>query len=85
MDTSATEAQNAQSKCQHHWIIDDHNFGVCKKCGIEKQFPAYPVYGKLNYTVFQEHARKGAALSSKNKGKKKGENNARRKVPHLRG
>lgn len=68
MGAKATEAQN---ECQHFWHIDDHNFGRCKKCGMEKQFPAYPVYGKLNYTVFQEHARKGAAHSTKNKGKKK--------------
>lgn len=68
MGVEATEAQN---ECRHHWIIDANNFGVCKKCGVEKQFPKYPVYGKLNFTVFQEHARRGAALSPKNKGMKK--------------
>ena len=25
-------------KCVHHWIIDSHNFGVCKLCGERKQF-----------------------------------------------
>ena len=23
----------------HYWIIDDKNFGMCKKCGAQKQFP----------------------------------------------
>lgn len=23
----------------HHWIIDDRNLGVCKKCGDRRQFP----------------------------------------------
>jgi hypothetical protein len=24
--------------CIHHWLIDEKNFGVCKKCGASKQF-----------------------------------------------
>ena len=25
-------------ECVHHWLIDVHNLGVCKKCGESKQF-----------------------------------------------
>lgn len=25
-------------QCIHHWLIDQKNFGVCKKCGASKQF-----------------------------------------------
>jgi len=25
-------------QCIHHWLIDERNFGVCKKCGAGKQF-----------------------------------------------
>ena len=25
-------------ECIHHWLIDEKNFGVCKKCGASKQF-----------------------------------------------
>ncbi len=25
-------------ECIHHWLIDERNFGVCKKCGESKQF-----------------------------------------------
>jgi hypothetical protein len=25
-------------QCIHHWLIDQRNFGVCKKCGESKQF-----------------------------------------------
>jgi DNA-directed RNA polymerase subunit M/transcription elongation factor TFIIS len=24
--------------CIHHWLINERNFGVCKKCGESKQF-----------------------------------------------
>lgn len=24
--------------CIHHWMISDHNFGRCKKCGATKDF-----------------------------------------------
>jgi hypothetical protein len=23
----------------HYWVLNDKNFGVCKKCGAKKQFP----------------------------------------------
>ena len=25
-------------ECIHHWLIDERNSGVCKKCGESKQF-----------------------------------------------
>ncbi len=25
-------------ECIHHWLIDERNSGVCKKCGVSKQF-----------------------------------------------
>jgi hypothetical protein len=25
--------------CKHHWLIDQHNHGICKHCGGEKDFP----------------------------------------------
>ncbi len=31
----------------HYWIIDDKNFGICKKCGAQKQFPV-DVFGWQN-------------------------------------
>lgn len=27
-----------RGECIHHWLIDEKNFGVCKKCGANKQF-----------------------------------------------
>jgi len=31
--------------CIHYWIIDQLNYGVCKKCGAEKHFPN--TYGQI--------------------------------------
>ena len=25
-------------QCIHHWLIDQRNLGICKKCGESKQF-----------------------------------------------
>ncbi len=25
-------------QCIHHWLIDQRNLGVCRKCGASKQF-----------------------------------------------
>ena len=25
-------------ECIHHWLIDEKNLGVCKKCGASRQF-----------------------------------------------
>lgn len=28
--------------CAHHWVLNDTNHGVCKRCGAERQFsPPY--------------------------------------------
>ena len=24
--------------CTHHWLLNNESYGVCKKCGLEKQF-----------------------------------------------
>jgi len=26
------------NECIHHWVIDQRNFGICRKCGAGKQF-----------------------------------------------
>ncbi len=37
-----SEAQQSQSQCTHHWVIDPPNgpisYGTCKKCGETKEF-----------------------------------------------
>ena len=30
------------SKCIHYWIINSEQYGVCKRCGKEKQFHVEP-------------------------------------------
>jgi hypothetical protein len=30
--------------CIHHWLINEKNFGVCKKCGESKQFSSSSWY-----------------------------------------
>lgn len=34
----------------HYWVLDDKNFGVCKKCGAQKQFPV-DVFGWQNRNI----------------------------------
>lgn len=34
----------AGEECVHHWLIDEKNFGVCKKCGANKQFQSSSWY-----------------------------------------
>jgi len=29
------------TECIHHWQIDALNYGICQKCGEERQFPAF--------------------------------------------
>jgi len=29
--------------CIHHWIIDQDNYGRCKKCLEKRQFPRHPM------------------------------------------
>ncbi len=31
----------------HYWILNDKNFGICKNCGAQKQFPV-DVFGWQN-------------------------------------
>lgn len=33
-------------RCIHYWIIDNKNFGICKKCGGERKFPFEPKMNK---------------------------------------
>lgn len=34
----STLASDQYKACVHHWLIDAENLGVCKKCGVTKQF-----------------------------------------------
>jgi len=34
------------STCTHHWLINSTNFGVCKFCQEERQFPFLP-FGRV--------------------------------------
>jgi len=29
------------AECIHHWKIDVHNYGICQKCGEERQYPTF--------------------------------------------
>jgi hypothetical protein len=31
----------------HYWVLDDKNFGICKRCAARKQFPV-DVFGWQN-------------------------------------
>lgn len=33
-----TAKDSEPEACIHHWLINEKNFGVCKKCGESKQF-----------------------------------------------
>ena len=44
--------------CIHHWVIDERNLGVCRKCGAGKQFP---VLTDLSLLMFRELSRKPSA------------------------
>ena len=32
------ESPNDKGKKAHYWVIDETNFGICKRCGAGKQF-----------------------------------------------
>lgn len=34
----ATSDKASPSACIHRWLLDEHNHGVCGKCGAERQF-----------------------------------------------
>ena len=39
MENKHVKAQASNCElCIHHWLINERNFGVCKKCGETKQF-----------------------------------------------
>lgn len=38
MENERVQFNDDGKACIHHWLIDERNFGVCKKCGVNKQF-----------------------------------------------
>ena len=42
-----TSHSDACKEVAHYWVLDDRNFGICKKCGAQKQFPI-DVFGWQN-------------------------------------
>ena len=30
---------DACKQAAHYWVLDDKSRGICKKCGVQKQFP----------------------------------------------
>jgi hypothetical protein len=34
-----TSHSEACKEVAHYWILNDKNFGICKRCGAQKQFP----------------------------------------------
>ncbi|UCG83009.1 MAG: hypothetical protein JSW38_12690 [Dehalococcoidia bacterium] len=39
MSSKSDKVQDDDSnECVHHWFIDERNYGICKKCGADKQF-----------------------------------------------
>lgn len=37
-DVKGTVSDDQGEACVHHWLIDEKNYGVCKKCGVVKRF-----------------------------------------------
>jgi len=37
-DVQKTVCDGQPEACVHHWLIDEKNYGVCKKCGVVKRF-----------------------------------------------
>jgi hypothetical protein len=37
-DVQGTVYDDQREACVHHWLIDEKNYGVCKKCGVVKRF-----------------------------------------------
>lgn len=35
----AERVKEMSKNCVHYWILNSQNFGVCKLCGSERQFP----------------------------------------------
>ncbi len=38
MENERVQFNDDGKDCIHHWLIDERNLGVCKKCGTSKQF-----------------------------------------------
>jgi hypothetical protein len=38
MKNERVQVNEEGKECVHHWLIDASNLGVCKKCGVSKQF-----------------------------------------------
>ncbi|GAG70862.1 unnamed protein product [marine sediment metagenome] len=52
----ATIVVAEKSKCIHHWVIDSNNFGVCKYCGLKRDF------GKLRQKQREKATEKQATI-----------------------
>lgn len=48
MDDRGRPQISSIKKCTHHWIIDNHNSGMCQKCGEQRQF-GYSDFVGFNY------------------------------------
>ena len=38
MENKLEQFSGDGKECVHHWLINATNLGVCKKCGVSKQF-----------------------------------------------
>ncbi len=38
MENKLEQFSGDGKECVHHWLINASNLGVCKKCGVSKQF-----------------------------------------------
>jgi hypothetical protein len=38
MDNERGQLNDDGKECIHHWLLDERNFGICKKCAARKQF-----------------------------------------------
>ena len=38
MENKLEQFSGDGKECIHHWLINATNLGVCKKCGVSKQF-----------------------------------------------
>ena len=61
------KAKLPNRQCQnkaHYWVLNDKNYGVCKRCGAEKQFPETPFDWHDLYLLYK----KGTYISAKREG-----------------
>ncbi len=38
MENERGQFNDDGKECIHHWLLDERNFGICKKCAARKQF-----------------------------------------------